>query len=194
MTDRMYELRDSNDANDDSDGGAPRDRHRGLRRDGRQVALELRRLVHGDLAGMFDGETSPGVELGAGMARPVPALRLRGPRAAHGCALSLGSRAPWRAVRPSVLSCCTRVGRPQPPGHGSLATGDLQTVACLRGGQRGCCAPPVGSEGLRPGRLPARAAGRRVAGRRRDPCGVRPGDRGSRSGGGELWACPGPSR
>jgi hypothetical protein len=39
----------------------------GLRRDGRQVALELRRLVHGDLAGMFDGETSPGVELGAGM-------------------------------------------------------------------------------------------------------------------------------
>ena len=39
----------------------------GLRRDGRQVALELRRLVHGDLAGMFDGETSSGVELGAGM-------------------------------------------------------------------------------------------------------------------------------
>jgi hypothetical protein len=39
----------------------------GLRRDGRQVALELRRLVHGDLAGMFDGQTSPGVELGAGM-------------------------------------------------------------------------------------------------------------------------------
>jgi hypothetical protein len=39
----------------------------GLRRDGRQVALELRRLVHGDLAGMFDGETSAGVELGTGM-------------------------------------------------------------------------------------------------------------------------------
>jgi len=39
----------------------------GLRRDGRQVALELRRLVHGDLAGMFDGETSAGVDLGAGM-------------------------------------------------------------------------------------------------------------------------------
>ncbi len=39
----------------------------GLRLDGRQVALELRRLVHGDLAGMFDGETSAGVDLGAGM-------------------------------------------------------------------------------------------------------------------------------
>ena len=39
----------------------------GLRHDGRQVALELRRLVHGDLAGMFDGETSPGVGLGTGI-------------------------------------------------------------------------------------------------------------------------------
>ncbi|HMK96988.1 MAG TPA: hypothetical protein VK425_05525 [Acidimicrobiales bacterium] len=32
-----------------------------LRQDGRHVALELRRLVHGDLAGMFDGATSPGL-------------------------------------------------------------------------------------------------------------------------------------
>jgi hypothetical protein len=39
----------------------------GLRQDGRQVALELRRLVHGDLAGMFDGETSPGLDLAAGV-------------------------------------------------------------------------------------------------------------------------------
>jgi hypothetical protein len=37
----------------------------GLAADGRQVALELRRLVEGDLAGMFDGPTSPGVDLGA---------------------------------------------------------------------------------------------------------------------------------
>jgi type IV secretory pathway VirB4 component len=39
----------------------------GLRQDGRQVALELRRLVQGDLAGMFDGETSTGADLGAPM-------------------------------------------------------------------------------------------------------------------------------
>jgi hypothetical protein len=39
----------------------------GLRQDGRQVALELRRLVHGDLAGMFDGATSPGLDLSAGV-------------------------------------------------------------------------------------------------------------------------------
>lgn len=38
-----------------------------LRQDGRQVALELRRLVQGDLAGMFDGETSGGVDLSASM-------------------------------------------------------------------------------------------------------------------------------
>lgn len=34
-----------------------------LARDGRQVALELRRLVEGDLAGMFDGRTTTAVDL-----------------------------------------------------------------------------------------------------------------------------------
>ncbi len=34
-----------------------------LLEDGRDVALELRRLVHGDLRGMFDGATSPGLDL-----------------------------------------------------------------------------------------------------------------------------------
>ncbi len=34
-----------------------------LLEDGRDVALELRRLVHGDLCGMFDGPTSPGLRL-----------------------------------------------------------------------------------------------------------------------------------
>jgi hypothetical protein len=35
----------------------------GLAADGRNVALELRRLVAGDLRGMFDGPTSPGIRL-----------------------------------------------------------------------------------------------------------------------------------
>jgi hypothetical protein len=42
--------------------------HTGLRElleDGRDVALELRRLVHGDLRGMFDGPTTPGLDLSA---------------------------------------------------------------------------------------------------------------------------------
>jgi hypothetical protein len=34
-----------------------------LLEDGRDVALELRRLVHGDLCGMFDGPTSDGLRL-----------------------------------------------------------------------------------------------------------------------------------
>lgn len=34
-----------------------------LAADGREVALELRRLVRGDLAGMFDGPTSDGIDL-----------------------------------------------------------------------------------------------------------------------------------
>lgn len=36
-----------------------------LAQDGREVALELRRLVEGDLRGMFDGETTPGIDLAA---------------------------------------------------------------------------------------------------------------------------------
>ena len=43
-----------------------------LAADGREVALELRRLVDGDLRGMFDGETTAGLDLGA----PVVVLDL----------------------------------------------------------------------------------------------------------------------
>ena len=38
-----------------------------LAADGREVALELRRLVEGDLRGMFDGPTTPGLDLGASL-------------------------------------------------------------------------------------------------------------------------------
>src|ERR1700722_541517 len=39
----------------------------GLASDGRQVALELRRLVSGDMRGMFDGPTTPGLDLDASL-------------------------------------------------------------------------------------------------------------------------------
>jgi hypothetical protein len=42
-----------------------RTERRDLLEDGRDVALELRRLVHGDLYGMFDGPTTPGLDLSA---------------------------------------------------------------------------------------------------------------------------------
>ena len=38
-----------------------------LLEDGRDVALELRRLVHGDLCGMFDGPTTRGLDLSAAL-------------------------------------------------------------------------------------------------------------------------------
>jgi type IV secretory pathway VirB4 component len=40
---------------------------RELADDGRDIALELRRLIAGDLAGMFDGPTSPGISLAGPM-------------------------------------------------------------------------------------------------------------------------------
>jgi hypothetical protein len=40
---------------------------RELLEDGRDVALELRRLVHGDLCGMFDGPTTAGLDLSASL-------------------------------------------------------------------------------------------------------------------------------
>jgi hypothetical protein len=43
-----------------------------LMENGRDVALELRRLVHGDLCGMFDGPTTPGLRLD----RPLVVLDL----------------------------------------------------------------------------------------------------------------------
>src|SRR3984957_4380591 len=39
----------------------------GLTSDGRQVGLELRRLVAGDMRGMFDGPTTPGIDLDASL-------------------------------------------------------------------------------------------------------------------------------
>jgi len=43
--------------------GAIRTQRETLLEDGRDVALELRRLVHGDLRGMFDGPTTAGLDL-----------------------------------------------------------------------------------------------------------------------------------
>ncbi len=51
-------LRPSDDA-----AGSVRTSPETLAEEGRDVALELRRLVHGDLAGMFDAETSIGLSL-----------------------------------------------------------------------------------------------------------------------------------
>ena len=57
-----------------------------LLEDGRDVALELRRLVHGDLRGMFDGPTTdgPGPLGAAGRPRPLRPLLVGCSRRPHG--------------------------------------------------------------------------------------------------------------
>jgi hypothetical protein len=63
----------------------------GLARDGRLVALELRRLVEGDLAGMFDGPTSPDLGLDA----PVVVLDLSAVFASPALALLMTCATGW---------------------------------------------------------------------------------------------------
>lgn len=63
----------------------------GLAHDGRQVALELRRLVEGDLAGMFDGPTSPGIDL----AGPLVVLDLSALYASPALGILMTCAAAW---------------------------------------------------------------------------------------------------
>jgi hypothetical protein len=63
----------------------------GLAHDGRLVALELRRLVEGDLAGMFDGHTSGGLRVDA----PVVALDLSAVFASPALALLMTCATGW---------------------------------------------------------------------------------------------------
>jgi hypothetical protein len=63
----------------------------GLAHDGRLVALELRRLVEGDLAGMFDGPTSRGLRVDA----PVVALDLSAVFASPALALLMTCATGW---------------------------------------------------------------------------------------------------
>jgi hypothetical protein len=70
----------------------------GLAHDGRLVALELRRLVEGDLAGMFDGQTSEDLRLDA----PVVALDLSAVFASPALALLMTCAAGWMQATQAV--------------------------------------------------------------------------------------------
>lgn len=62
-----------------------------LAEDGRPVALELRRLIEGDLAGMFDGRSSPKVELTA----PLVVLDVSGVYASPALPLIITCATAW---------------------------------------------------------------------------------------------------
>jgi hypothetical protein len=72
----------------------------GLAHDGRLVALELRRLVEGDLAGMFDGPTSEGLCMDA----QVVALDLSAVFASPALALLMTCAASWMQATLAVSS------------------------------------------------------------------------------------------
>lgn len=62
-----------------------------LAEDGRDVALELRRLVNGDLAGLFDGPTTPGLDLGG----PLVVLDLSPLYGSQGLGLLMACALAW---------------------------------------------------------------------------------------------------
>ena len=128
----------------------------GLRQDGRQVALELRRLVHGDLAGMFDGETSPGLDLSAG----VVVLDLSRLYASPALGLLMVCALSWLQSTLALGSATKRLvvldeawALLEPSRNCTLAAGNLQAFPFLWGGQRRGRAPALGPESSGSGRF-----------------------------------------
>jgi hypothetical protein len=83
-----------------------RTERRDLLEDGRDVALELRRLVHGDLCGMFDGPTTAGLDLSA----PLVVLDLSALYASAALGILMACATAWlqaalaRSARPAASS------------------------------------------------------------------------------------------
>ena len=149
---------------------------RDLLEDGRDVALELRRLVHGDLRGMFDGPTTPGLDLSA----PLVVLDLSALYTSTALGVLMACATAWLQAalartasvpggrEPGVPGGRRGLGDPVQPRGGPLAPVVVEAVARLRGVQRGRAAPGLGSAlGRRVG-LRAGGAGPGAAGRLRD--------------------------
>ena len=145
---------------------------RELLEDGRDVALELRRLVHGDLRGMFDGPTTPGLDLSA----PLVVLDLSALYSSAALGVHMACATAWlqaALTRTAAASARHRhgpgvpggrrgLGHPLQPRRGPLAPGVVEDVARLRGLQRGHRAPGVGSASGRCLRLRTSGAGTRT--------------------------------
>ncbi len=91
---------------------ALRTERRDLLEDGRDVALELRRLVHGDLCGMFDGPTTPGLDLSA----PLVVLDLSALHSSAALGVLMACATAWlqaALARAAVADGTTSPGRRQ---------------------------------------------------------------------------------
>ena len=117
---------------------------RRLLEDGRDVALELRRLVHGDLRGMFDGPTTPGLDLSG----PLVVLDLSALYNSPALGVLMACATAWLQAGPGpagrgggpaggqVAGGGRRgVGDPGQPRRRPVAAGLLEALAGLRGGQ-----------------------------------------------------------
>jgi hypothetical protein len=93
-----------------------RTERRDLLEDGRDVALELRRLVHGDLCGMFDGPTTPGLDLSA----PLVVLDLSALYTSTALGVLMACATAWlqaALARTAVAGSGAGAGGAGPPGR-----------------------------------------------------------------------------
>ena len=91
-----------------------RTEQRDLLEDGRDVALELRRLVHGDLCGMFDGPTTPGLDLSA----PLVVLDLSALYTSTALGVLMACATAW--LQAALARTAAGVGGTGPTGRGQF--------------------------------------------------------------------------
>ena len=138
-----------------------------LAADGREVGLELRRLVSGELAGMFDGATTPGVDLSRARRghRSFARLQFAGPRGArHVCCRGARARLGPTRDGPDLPRHRRGMGRRAQPRRGEVPPGVLQACPGARDRQHRRRPPGIGFRRLGPRRKcrrpPCRGFGR----------------------------------
>jgi hypothetical protein len=94
---------------------------RDLTEDGRDVALELRRLVHGDLCGMFDAPTTPGLDLSA----PLVVLDLSALYTSAALGVLMACATAWLQA---ALARTTVAGGAGGPGHFFLVVDEAWAI------------------------------------------------------------------
>jgi len=80
-----------------------------LLEDGRDVALELRRLVHGDLCGMFDGPTTDGLDLSS----PLVILELSALYSSSALGVLMACATAWLQAHLARAAAASGAGRAQ---------------------------------------------------------------------------------
>ena len=118
-----------------------------LLEDGHDVALELRRLVHGDLCGMFDGPTTEGLDLSS----PLVILDLSALYSSSALGVLMACATAWLQAasgsrrggksgagrRADLRGHRRGLGPAVQPGGGALAPGVVEAVQGIRRRQRG---------------------------------------------------------